>query len=397
MSHQPGRHFLQIPGPTNVPLPILAATARPVIDHRSAEFGQLGREVLAGIKTIFKTENPVLIYAASGTGGWESALVNTLQAGDRVLMYETGHFAALWERMARKLSLKPEFIRGDWRSGVDVAAIEAHLAGDRQHGIKAVCIVHNETATGTLSDVQGVRAALDRTGHPALLMVDTISSLGSTDYRHDAWGVDVTVGGSQKGLMLPPGLAFNAVSDKALAASRQATLPRAYWDWEDMLAANRTGYFPQTPAINLLYGLKVAIETLHAEGLDAVFARHARAAAATRAAVRHWGFETQCAVPAQASPTVTTVRMPEGHSADAFRALVLERFNMALGSGLGPLADRVFRIGHIGDFNDLTIAGALAGVEMGLAAAGIPHRAGGAAVAQAILGGKVEAFREAAE
>ncbi|MBY0299697.1 MAG: aminotransferase class V-fold PLP-dependent enzyme [Methylobacterium sp.] len=395
MSHKPGRPFLHIPGPTNVPLPILAATARPTIDHRSAEFGRLGREVLAGIRTIFKTRNPVLIYAASGTAGWEAALLNTLSPGDRVLMYETGQFATLWARMARKLGLEPEFLKGDWRSAVDVAAIEARLAEDRAHAVKAVCIVHNETATGTLSDVAGVRAALDRTGHPALLMVDTISSLASTDYRHDEWGVDVTVGGSQKGLMLPPGLAFNAVSDKALAAAKQARLARAYFDWEDMLAINETGYFPTTPAVNLLFGLKVAIETLHAEGLDAVFARHARAAAATRQAVRHWGLELQCRDEAQASPTVTAVRMPDGVSADAFRAEVLERFNLTLGGGLGPLADRVFRIGHIGDFNDLTIAAVLSGVEMGLRLAGVPHRAGGADAAQRVLAGETEMLRAA--
>jgi alanine-glyoxylate transaminase/serine-glyoxylate transaminase/serine-pyruvate transaminase len=395
MSHKPGRPFLHIPGPTNVPPPILAATARPTIDHRSAEFGRLGREVLAGIRTIFKTRNPVLIYAASGTAGWEAALLNTLSPGDRVLMYETGQFATLWARMARKLGLEPEFLKGDWRSAVDVAAIEARLAEDRAHAVKAVCIVHNETATGTLSDVAGVRAALDRTGHPALLMVDTISSLASTDYRHDEWGVDVTVGGSQKGLMLPPGLAFNAVSDKALAAAKQARLARAYFDWEDMLAINETGYFPTTPAVNLLFGLKVAIETLHAEGLDAVFARHARAAAATRRAVRHWGLELQCRDEAQASPTVTAVRMPDGVSADAFRAEMLERFNLTLGGGLGPLADRVFRIGHIGDFNDLTIAAVLSGVEMGLRLAGVPHRAGGADAAQRVLAGETEMLRAA--
>jgi alanine-glyoxylate transaminase/serine-glyoxylate transaminase/serine-pyruvate transaminase len=351
--------------------------------------------VLAGIRTIFKTRNPVLIYAASGTAGWEAALLNTLSPGDRVLMYETGQFATLWARMARKLGLEPEFLKGDWRSAVDVAAIEARLAEDRAHAVKAVCIVHNETATGTLSDVAGVRAALDRTGHPALLMVDTISSLASTDYRHDEWGVDVTVGGSQKGLMLPPGLAFNAVSDKALAAAKQARLARAYFDWEDMLAINETGYFPTTPAVNLLFGLKVAIETLHAEGLDAVFARHARAAAATRRAVRHWGLELQCRDEAQASPTVTAVRMPDGVSADAFRAEMLERFNLTLGGGLGPLADRVFRIGHIGDFNDLTIAAVLSGVEMGLRLAGVPHRAGGADAAQRVLAGETEMLRAA--
>ena len=387
MSHHPGRHFLQIPGPTNTPLPILAAIARPTIDHRGPEFGALGREVLAGIRTVFKTSGPVLIYPASGTGAWEAALVNTLSPGDRVLMYETGWFATLWSRMATRLGLAVELVEGDWRSGVDAAATAARLAEDREHAIKAVAVVHNETSTGATSDVAAVRRAIDRAGHPALLLVDTISSLGSIDFRHDEWGVDVAVGGSQKGLMLPPGLGFNAVSDKALAASRTARLPRAFWDWEDMLAANAKGYFPYTPSTNLLQGLKVAIELLHAEGLDAVFARHDRAAEATRRCVQHWGFEIQCRDPAAWSSSLTAVRLPEGHSADGLRAEILARSNMSLGNGLGPLADRVFRIGHLGDFHDLMVTGVLTGVEMGLKVCGIPHRPGGVDAAMAYLAG----------
>jgi alanine-glyoxylate transaminase/serine-glyoxylate transaminase/serine-pyruvate transaminase len=314
MTYQPGRHFLQIPGPTNTPLPVLAAIAKPTIDHRGPDFGKLGREVLAGIKTIFKTERPVVIYPASGTGAWEAALVNTLSPGDKVLMFETGWFATLWNRMATKLGVVPEFIAGDWRSGVDAGAIETRLREDTGRTIKAVAVVHNETSTGVASNVASVRRAIDRAGHPALLLVDTISSLGSIDYRHDEWGVDVTVGGSQKGLMLPPGLSFNAVSDKALAASRTARLPRSFWDWEDMLAHNPKGYFPYTPATNLLQGLRVALEMLHEEGLDNVFRRHDRAAEATRRAVRHWGFEVQCRNEDEYSSSLTAVRLPDGHS-----------------------------------------------------------------------------------
>jgi alanine-glyoxylate transaminase/serine-glyoxylate transaminase/serine-pyruvate transaminase len=397
MTHQPGRHFLQIPGPSNTPLPILAAIAKPTIDHRGPDFGRLGREVLSGIKTIFKTTNPVIIYPASGTGAWEAALVNTLSPGDKVLMFETGQFATLWTKLATKLGLVPEFIRGDWRSGVGAAAIEARLAEDRGHAIKAVAVVHNETSTGVTSDIAAVRRAIDAAGHPALLLVDTISGLGSMDYRHDEWGIDVTVGGSQKGLMLPPGLSFNAVSDKALAAAKGAKLPRAYWDWEDMLAINETGFFPYTPSTNLIQGLKVAIDMLHDEGLDNVFARHRRAAEATRQAVRHWGFEVQCRNPAEYSAAVTAIRLPEGHSADALRADILARSNMSLGNGLGPLADRVFRIGHIGDFNDLMVTGTLSGVEMGLKARGVPYRPGGVEAAMNQLGGNAPPVAQAAE
>jgi len=396
MSHHPGRHFLQIPGPTNTPLPVLAAIALPTIDHRGPEFGKLGREVLAGIRTVFKTEQPVIIYPASGTGAWEAALVNTLSPGDRVLMFETGWFATLWSRMAKKLGIEAEFIQGDWRSGVDAAAIEARLAEDRAHAIKAVAVVHNETSTGVASNLAAVRRALDRASHPALLLVDTISSLGSIDYRHDEWGVDVTVGGSQKGLMLPPGLSFNAVSEKALSASKTARLPRSFWDWEEMLGPNRTGYFPYTPATNMLQGLKVALDMLHEEGLDNVFRRHDRAAEATRRAVRHWGFEIQCRNEDEYSSSLTAVRLPEGHSADGLRAEILERCNMSLGNGLGPLADRVFRIGHLGDFHDLMVTGTLTGVEIGLKACGIPYRSGGVEAAMGYLAGNAGPMLRAA-
>ena len=396
VSHQPGRHFLQIPGPTNTPLPVLAAIAKPTIDHRGPEFGRLGREVLAGIRTIFKTEKPVVIYPASGTGAWEAALVNTLSPGDRVLMVETGWFSTLWSKMARKIGLEPEVIPGDWRHGVEAAAIGSRLAEDKARAIKAVCVVHNETSTGVTSGIAAVRRAIDQAGHPALLLVDTISSLGSIDYRHDEWGVDVTVGGSQKGLMLPPGLSFNAVSDKARAAAKAAALPRSFFDWEEMIAINEKGFFPYTPSTNLLQGLKVAIEMLHAEGLDNVFARHDRAAEATRRCVRHWGFEIQCANPAEYSSALTAVRLPEGYSADALRATILERSNMSLGNGLGPLADRVFRIGHLGDFHDLMVTGVLTGVEMGLAAQGIPHKAGGVQAAMDYLAGNAAGMAQAA-
>jgi alanine-glyoxylate transaminase/serine-glyoxylate transaminase/serine-pyruvate transaminase len=396
MTYQPGRHFLQIPGPTNTPLPVLAAIAKPTIDHRGPDFGKLGREVLAGIKTIFKTERPVVIYPASGTGAWEAALVNTLSPGDKVLMFETGWFATLWNRMATKLGVVPEFIAGDWRSGVDAGAIETRLREDTGRTIKAVAVVHNETSTGVASNVASVRRAIDRAGHPALLLVDTISSLGSIDYRHDEWGVDVTVGGSQKGLMLPPGLSFNAVSDKALAASRTARLPRSFWDWEDMLAHNPKGYFPYTPATNLLQGLRVALEMLHEEGLDNVFRRHDRAAEATRRAVRHWGFEVQCRNEDEYSSSLTAVRLPDGHSADGLRAEILARCNMSLGNGLGPLADRVFRIGHLGDFHALMVTGTLTGVEIGLKACGIPHRPGGVEAAMSYLAGNAGPLAQAA-
>ncbi len=377
MSHRAGRHFLQIPGPTNVPDRVLRAIDSPTIDHRGPEFGELGLRVLANLRRIFRTAGDVVIYPASGTGAWEAALVNTLSPGDRVLMCRTGWFATLWQEMAERLGLMPQFIETDWRRGADVAAIGAALAADRAHTIRAVCVVHNETSTGCTSRVAAVRAAMDAVAHPALLMVDTISSLASIDYRHDEWGVDVTVAGSQKGLMLPPGLSFNAISEKAKAAGKTAGLPRSYWDWKPMLAANATGYFPFTPSTNLLYGLDAALAMLLDEGLENVFSRHDRHAEATRRAVAAWGLETQCAEPAEYSSSLTAVRVPEGHSADALRATILEKYNMSLGNGLGPLKDRVFRIGHLGDFSDLSLLGTLGGVEMGLRAAGIPHRAGG--------------------
>jgi len=382
-----GRHFLQIPGPTNTPLPVLAAMAKPTIDHRGPEFGKLGLDVLSRIRGVFGTKNPVVIYPASGTGAWEAALVNTLSPGDRVVMFETGWFATLWSRMARRLGIEAEFIPSDWRAGADAAAIEARLRDDRNHEIKAVCVVHNETSTGCVSDIAAIRRAIDHSKHPALLMVDTISSLASIDYRHDEWGVDVTVGGSQKGLMLPPGLSFNAVSDKALKASKAARFPRSFWDWEEMIAINAKGYFPYTPATNLLQGLKVALDMLEEEGLPQVFARHDRAAEATRRAVRHWGFETVCAKASDCSSSLTAVFLPEGHSADNLRKIILERSNMSLGNGLGRLADRVFRIGHLGDFHDLMVTGTVSGVEMGLAVAGIPHKPGGVQAAMNFLQG----------
>ena len=378
MAYTAGRHFLQIPGPTNVPERVLRAIDSPTIDHRGPEFQRLGQEVLAGLKHVFKTKSAVIIFPASGTGAWEAALVNTLSPGDKVLMYETGHFATLWNGMAKRLGIVPEFIAGDWRHGADPAAIEARLAADRKHEIKAVCVVHNETSTGATSRIAEVRKAIDRAGHPALFMVDTISSLASIDYRHDEWGVDVTVAGSQKGLMLPPGLSFNAVSDKALAASKSARLPRSYWSGDEMLGPNKSGFFPYTPATNLLYGLREALKMLvEEEGLDNVFRRHDRHAEATRRAVRAWGLEILCLNPAEYSSALTAVLMPQGHSEVAFRKVVLERFDMSLGSGLGKIADKVFRIGHLGDFNDLTLMGTLAGVEMGLELAGVPHKKGG--------------------
>ena len=382
-----GRHFLQIPGPTNVPDRVLRAMDNPTMDHRGPDFGKLGAQVLGRVKQVFQTSGHVVIYPASGTGAWEAALVNTLSAGDAVLMCRTGWFAHLWQEMAERLGLRPEFIETDWRRGADVSAIGEALAKDAQHRIKAVCVVHNETSTGCTSRVDAVRAAMDAAKHPALLMVDTISSLGSIDYRHDEWGVDVTIAGSQKGLMLPPGLSFNAVSAKALAAAEKANLSRSYWDWRPMLAANATGFFPFTPATNLLYGLDTACEMLLEEGLENVFARHDRFAEATRRAVRAWGLEVQCAEPRHYSSALTAVRVPEGHSANALRAVILERFNMSLGNGLGQLNDRVFRIGHLGDFGDLSLVGALGGVEMGLRAAGVPHAPDGVQVAMSYLAG----------
>ncbi|MDX2155655.1 MAG: aminotransferase class V-fold PLP-dependent enzyme [Hyphomicrobiaceae bacterium] len=395
MSNEPrraGRHFLQIPGPSPVPDRILRAMDMPVLDHRGPEFGKLGLKVLAGIKSIFRTKGPVVIYPASGTGAWEAALVNTLSPGDTVLMYETGHFASLWKNMAVKLGLKPEFIEGDWRSGADAGRIEARLRADSGRAIKAVCVVHNETATGAMTHVDEVRKAIDAAGHPALLMVDTISSLGSMDYRHDDWGVDVTIGGSQKGLMLPPGLSFNAISDKALAASKAAGLPRSFFGWDDMLANNKTGYFPYTPATNMLYALSTAIDMLHEEGLDNVFARHMRHAEATRRAVVAWGLEIQCKEPRDYSPVVTGVRVPEGCNADALRKVILDHFDLSLGTGLSKVAGKVFRIGHLGDTNDLTILGTLAGVEMGLGIAKVLHKAGGVAAAMQYLAATARPF-----
>lgn len=380
-----GRHFLQIPGPTPVPDRILHAISRPVIDHRGPEFARLGRRVLEGLKTIFKTTGPVIIYASSGTGAWEAALTNTLSPGDKVLMFETGQFATLWKNMAERLGLRPEFIPSDWRVGVDSAAIGARLAEDRAHEIKAVCIAHNETSTGCVSLIEEVRRAIDGAGHPALFMVDTISSLASIDYRHDEWKVDVTVGGSQKGLMLPPGLSFTAISPKALKACQDARLARSYWDWKAMLANNEHGFFPYTPSTNLLYGLAEAIDMLHEEGLDAVFMRHRRLGEATRRAVGAWGLEVLCRDPKYYSATVTAVLLPDDHDADRLRGIVLEHFNMSLGTGLNKVAGKVFRIGHLGDTNDLTILGALAGVEMGLDLAGIPHRKGGVQAAMDFL------------
>ncbi|MGZ5093716.1 MAG: pyridoxal-phosphate-dependent aminotransferase family protein [Burkholderiales bacterium] len=386
MTHASGRHFLQIPGPTNVPDRVLRAIDRATIDHRGPEFQRLGHDVLTGLKTVFRTKGPVIIFPASGTGAWEAALVNTLSAGDRVLMYETGHFATLWHGMAKRLGLRPEFLSSDWRHGADPAAIEARLAEDRGHEIKAVCVVHNETSTGVTSRIGEIRKAIDRANHPALFMVDTISSLASIDYRHDEWGVDVTVAGSQKGLMLPPGLSFNAVSSKALSASESANLPRSYWSWEEMLGPNKSGFFPYTPATNLLYGLREALKMLvDEEGLDNVFKRHDRHAEATRRAVRAWGLEVLCLNPAEYSSALTAVLMPGGYSEVDFRKVVLERFNMSLGSGLGKLAQKVFRIGHLGDFNDLTLLGTLAGVEMGLTLSAVPHKAGGVAAAMDYL------------
>jgi alanine-glyoxylate transaminase/serine-glyoxylate transaminase/serine-pyruvate transaminase len=365
-----GRHFLQIPGPTNVPDRVLRAIDAPTIDHRGPDFALLGRELLDGLKGVFATDGPVVVYPSSGTGAWEAALVNTLSPGDRVLAFETGHFATLWRAMAERLGLEVNWLPGDWRHGADPDRAEAALRADP--GISAVMVVHNETSTGVTSRVGEVRASIDAAGSDALLLVDTVSSLGSIDYRHDEWGLDVTVGCSQKGLMLPAGLGFNAVSEKARAASARARLPRSYWDWEPILEANRSGFWPYTSATNLLYGLRESLAMLEEEGLAAVFARHCRHAAATRRAVEAWGLEVQCADPREFSPTLTGVRMPEGHDADEVREVILERFDMSLGTGLGKLQGRVFRIGHLGHFNDLMLAGTLCGVEMGLRITGVP-------------------------
>jgi alanine-glyoxylate transaminase/serine-glyoxylate transaminase/serine-pyruvate transaminase len=385
MSYPSGRHFLQIPGPTNVPEQVLRAMAKPTIDHRGPEFKALTIEVLGGLKEIFKTAGPVIIFASSGTGAWEASLVNTLSPGDKVLMFETGHFSTLWKNMAVRLGIEVDFVPGDWRHGVDPAVVEAKLAEDRGHAIKSVMVVHNETSTGVTSRVAEIRKAMDRAGHPALLMVDTISSVGSIDYRHDEWGVDVTVGCSQKGLMLPPGLGFNAISAKALSAAKTARLPKSYWGWEEMLTANKGGFFPSSPSTNLLYGLREALHLLKEEGLDNVFARHIRHGEATRRAVRAWGLETLCLNPEEYSPVLTTVVMPGNQGADAYREAVLEKFNMSLGNGLGILKDRVFRIGHLGAFNDLMLVGTLGGVEMGFALTGVSYRKGGVMAAMDCL------------
>ncbi|MBG0564403.1 pyridoxal-phosphate-dependent aminotransferase family protein [Actinoplanes aureus] len=367
-----GRHFLQIPGPTNTPDRVLRAMAAPTIDHRGPEFAELALGVMEGLQPVFGTSQPIVIYPASGTGAWEAALVNTLSPGDRVLCFETGHFATLWQEMARRLGLEVDFVPGDWRHGVDPQQLTEKLAADTGHEIKAVQVVHNETSTGVTSRIPEIREAIDRAGHPALLLVDTISSLASIEYRHDAWGVDVTVAGSQKGLMLPPGLSFNAISPKALRASQTARLRRSFWDWQPIIEAGRRGFFPYTPATNLLYGLREALRMLDEEGLPQVYARHRRHAEATRLAVRGWGLEVLCADEREHSASLTGVLVPAGHDADKVRAVVLDRYNMSLGTGLGKLAGRVFRIGHLGDFNDLMLAGTLAGVQMGLVAAGVP-------------------------
>ncbi|MBT5267775.1 MAG: aminotransferase class V-fold PLP-dependent enzyme [Rhodospirillaceae bacterium] len=387
MAHRAGPHFLQIPGPSNVPGRILRAIEQPTIDHRGPEFQELAREVLAAVKPIFKTEQPVIIFPSSGTGAWEAALVNTLSAGDKVLMYETGQFSTLWCELAERIGIHPELLEDDWRRGARADRIEERLTADKGHEIKAVCVVHNETSTGATSKIKAVRDAIDAAGHPALLMVDTISGLGSADLRHDEWGIDITVSCSQKGLMLPPGLGFNAVSPKAVAASEAAKLPRSYWDWKGQLANNPGGNFPYTPATNMLYGLKEACAMLMEEGLDNVFARHERHAEATRRAVRTWGLEIQVVEPSEQSPVLTGVVVPDGYDADDVRKVILDKFNMSLGSGLGKVKGRVFRIGHLGDFNDLLLMGTLSGVEMGLAAAGVPHNKGGVQAAMDYLTG----------
>jgi alanine-glyoxylate transaminase/serine-glyoxylate transaminase/serine-pyruvate transaminase len=383
VSHRSGRHFLQIPGPTNVPDRVLRAIDAPTIDHRGPEFARMGLEILDGLRHVFRTSGPVVVYPSSGTGAWEAALVNTLSPGDRVLAFETGHFATLWRGMAERLGLEVAWVPGDWRHGVDPGRVGEALEADP--GIRAVMVVHNETSTGVTSRVPEVRAAMDRAGSDALLLVDTISSLGSVDFRHEEWGVDVTVGCSQKGLMLPAGLGFNAVSEKALAASRDARLPRSYWDWAPIIEANEGGKWPYTSATNLLYGLREAIAMLREEGLDAVFARHMRHAAATRAAVAAWGLEVLAVDERELSPALTAVLVPDGVDADAIRGVILERYDMSLGAGLGKMAGRVFRIGHLGDFNDLMLAGTLCGVELGLRAAGVPPRASGVGAALDVL------------
>ena len=380
-----GRHFLQIPGPTNAPDRVLRAMAAPTIDHRGPEFAELGREVLQGLKTIFQTDSPVVIYPASGSGAWEASLVNTLSPGDAVLAFDIGEFSKNWAEVARRLGLDVELMPGTWRRGVDPDEVGERLTRDRDHRIKALLVVHNETSTGVTSRLPEIRRAIDLARHPALLLVDAVSSLGSIDLRHDEWGLDVTVAGSQKGLMLPPGLSFNAISAKALAAATEARLPRAYWAWDAMLAANVNGFFPTTPSTNLLFGLREALRMITEEGLPGVFTRHRRLAEAARAAVRGWNLEIQCERDEEHSPVVTTVLMPGGHDADRFRQVVLDRFNMSLGAGLGRLKGRTFRIGHLGDFNELMLIGMLGGVELGLGAAGVPFTRGGVDAALALL------------
>jgi len=386
MAFPSGRHFLQIPGPTNVPDRVLRAIDRPTIDHRGPDFARLAKEIFAGLRKVFRTAQPVVIFPASGTGAWEAALVNTLSPGDRVLMFETGHFASLWQGMAQKLGLEIDLVPGDWRHGADPRIVEDRLRADPQRAIRAVCVVQNETSTGVTSRIPEIRAAIDRAGHPALFLVDTISSLASIEYRHDEWKVDVTVAGSQKGLMLPPGLSFNAISAKAVEASRTAKLRRSYWDWEPMLQANQSGFFPYTPATNLLYGLREALAMLEEEGLPNVLARHARHGEAARQAARAWGLELNCVDEREYSNSLTAILVPQGHDADALRAIILDRFDMSLGQGLGKFKGKLFRIGHLGAFNDLMLCGTLAGVEMGLRLAGIPHRPGGVTAAMEVLG-----------
>lgn len=393
---RPGRHFLQIPGPTPIPERVLQAMSRQILDHRGPDFQRLGKSVLSGVKGLFKTKNPVIIYPASGTGAWEAALTNTLSPGDKVLMVETGQFAVLWKQMADRLGLVADVIGTDWRIAADANLIEAKLRADKDRSIKAVCVVHNETSTGCCTRLDEVRRAIDAAGHPALFMVDTISGLAAADLRHDEWGIDVTVAGSQKGLMLPPGLSFTAVSDKAIAATKTAKLIRAYFNWDDMFAMNDGGWFPYTPATGLLFGLQEAIDLINEEGLQNVFDRHERLAEASRRAVRAWGLELNCRDAKYYSPAVTTVLMPDGHNADQFRKVVLETFNMSLGTGLNKLAGKAFRIGHLGDTNELTIMGALTGIEMGLEIAGVPHKKGGVDAAMAYLADAMKPVEAAA-
>lgn len=385
MTVRRGRHFLQIPGPSNSPDRVLSAIGQPTLDHRGPEFAELGKAVLGGMRKIFQTEHPVVIYPSSGTGAWEAALVNLFNPGDKLLMVETGQFASLWNELAGRLGYQTEFIEGDWRRGVQAEQVEARLKADEAAEIRAVCMVHNETSTGATSHVEQVRKAIDATGHEALFLVDTISGLASMDYRHDAWGVDVSISGSQKGLMVPPGLSFNALSPRALEAAKSATVPRSYWDWRPMLSMNESGYFPYTPSTNLLFGLNEAIDMLLEEGLDAVFARHLRMGEATRHAAQAWGLDVQCENLDERSNVLTAIRLPDGHDADALRAVILKQFDVSLGNGLGKIKGKVFRIGHLGDFNEPMLLGTLGAVEAGLKLAGVPHQAGGVDAAMRYL------------